>query len=513
MRHKTRSLLFVPAMSVLLLAGCNSNLMPGTSSSASAAGTVPVSLSMTDDPPAGVSVLFFQVSLTAASLVPASGSSVSLLSNNTPIQIDVTQLQALSAFLSTANVTAGTYNSLSLTFANPDLVIFNQSDTSIASTCAVGSVCQLTPTIDDSSSTVSLSSSPFPVTVSTRSPLGLLIDFHLNTVIQSDLSVNLGVANGVTVSELPSAPTSPQFGFLTGTVGTVSASDQQFTLQTAWGRTFTIDTTSSTTFDDFPTSACMTAGLGCLAQGQVVQVQISSVASGGVLTASQVTYEQQATAVTVEGTIIKVVPPGSGSSGSQQVIDLILHNNPSNNPGFPLGGEAAVTVASNATYSIDANGFTLPSGLSFTGSSDLTTGQNVTVTEEPGTLSNQGGGAGSNGWGPPRSISFTGSAVELEPSQVTGMITATDSSTSSFTLGTGAGPFFAPWPMASQNAPSFGVMTTSQTTYTGFSPDSFDGLATGEFISVNGWLFPPASSGGSSTIAAQSVVMRPNLWF
>ena len=80
---------------------------------------------MTDDPPAGVSVLFFQVSLTAASLTPTSGSAVSLLNNNTPIQIDVTKLQALSAFLSTANVPAGTYNSLSLTFATPQLVIFN----------------------------------------------------------------------------------------------------------------------------------------------------------------------------------------------------------------------------------------------------------------------------------------------------------------------------------------------------------------------------------------------------
>lgn len=253
--RKSLSVLFVAATMLALLAGCGNTTNPSTVTSG-----VPVSLSMTDDPPAGVQVLFFQVSLTAASLTPASGSPVSLLSNNTPIQIDVTQLQALSAFLSTANVAAGTYNSLSLTFASPELVIFNQSDTSIASTCAVGTVCQLTPTIDDSA-TVSFSSAPFPVTVSSTTPLGFLVDFHLNTVIQSDLSVNLGVTDGISVAELPSTPSHPQFGSITGEVESVSASNNQFTILTAWGRTFTVDTGSSTTFSDFPTSACTTAGI------------------------------------------------------------------------------------------------------------------------------------------------------------------------------------------------------------------------------------------------------------
>lgn len=511
MMRRTLPFLLAPAMMTVLLAGCDSNMVSTDLTPSS--GTVPVSISMTDDPPAGVSVLFFQVSLTNATLTPATSSPVSLLSNNTPIQIDVTRLQALSAFLSTANVAAGTYSGLSLTFASPELVIFNQSDSAIASTCAVGSVCQLTPAFDDNSSTLTFTTSPFPATVSATTPLGFLIDFHLNSVIQSDLSVNLSATNGVTISQLPLVPAPPQFGSISGTVGTVSAGNNQFTMQTLWGRTFTIDTTSSTTFNDFPSSACTAAGIGCVAQGQIVQVQISSVASGGVLTASQVTYVQEASAQTVQGTIIHLIPPASNTAGAPPTgIELILHWNPSNNAGFPPGGKAAVSLTGSTTYSIDANGFTLPSGLTFTGTSNLTVGQNVTVTVVPGSLTDTGGGLGSSGWGPPRSISFTASSVELEPSQVTGMITATDSGTTSFTLGFG-GPFFAPWPMASPNAVSFDVMTTSQTSYTGFSPDTFDGLASDDFVSVNGWLFPPATSGGAPTIAAQSVVLRPNMWF
>ncbi len=509
MTGKSLFLSFLPVTVLALLAGCGTTT---GNSIAPAAGTVPVSLSITDDPPAGVSVLFFQVSLTAATLTPASaaGSPVSLLSNNTPIQIDVTQLQAFSDFLSTANVAAGTYNSMSLTFGSPELVIFNASDTSIASSCAVGTICQIAPTIDNSA-TVNFTSAPFPVTVSANNPLGFLVDFHLNTVIQSDLSVNLGVANGVTIAELPSLPSHPRFGTLTGEVGTVNTSQNQFTLQTAWGRTFTIDTTSSTTFDNFPTSACTTAGIGCLSAGQIVQAQIASVGSGGVLTASQVTYVQAAGQQTAEGTIIRVTGPTATNTSAPWIIKLILHKDPANTSGLPLGGEAEVTVASNAMFSVDANGFTIPSGLSFTSASDLYMGQEVRVDVVAGSLSSSNGQNNSGGWGPPRGLSFTTDSVGLEPSQITGMVTATDSTTSSFTLSNG-GPFFAPWPMAA-NAVSFDVDTTSQTTFDGFNPESFAGIQDQDLVSAGGWLFAPASSGAAPTIVAQGVVLRFNGMF
>ncbi len=515
MIRKPLPFLSVLAILTVFLVGCSSSTN-GTGTSINSASAAPVSITMTDDPPAGVSVLFFQVSLTAATLTPesSSDSSVSLLSNNTPIQIDVTQLQALSAFLSTASVPSESYSGLNLTFANPQLVIFNRSDSSLGSTCAVGSVCQLTPAFDNNTSSLNFTSSPFPVMVSASSPLGFVIDFHLNTVIQSDLSVNLAATNGVTVSELPPAPTPPQFGFLTGTVGTVTASSNQFTLQTRWGRKFTIATTSSTTFNNFPSSACTTPGIGCLAQGQIVKVEVSSVASDGNLTASEVNYVQAAAAQTVEGIIVSI-PPLPLPAG-ETIIDLILHQSPTGNANLPIGGIASVAVwapgsGSNpaTTFSIDNNGFAIPSGYTFASSSDLTVGQTVQVTVTPGTVSNTGGGPSTNAWGPPPSLSFTASAVELEPSQMTGSITAVDSSTTSFTLGVG-GPFFAAWPMSAAVS-SYDVATTSQTTYTGFSPDNFGGLANGQFVSVNGWLFPPSTSGGSPTIAAQSVLMRPTV--
>jgi len=54
------------AFILLLLAGCNqTGMSPNSSGGNSTAQAGQVSLSMTDDPPSGVTVLFFQIDLTS----------------------------------------------------------------------------------------------------------------------------------------------------------------------------------------------------------------------------------------------------------------------------------------------------------------------------------------------------------------------------------------------------------------------------------------------------------------
>jgi hypothetical protein len=61
------------------------------------------------------------------------------------------------------------------------------------------------------------------------------------------------------------------------------------------------------------------------------------------------------------------------------------------------------------------------------------------------------------------------------------------------------------------------VQTTAQTTYQGLSPDSFSGLALGDTVSVNGWVFPqngildPAV--GPPMVVAQTVSLHPGGMF
>ncbi len=60
--------------------------------------------------------------------------------------IELTRLQTDIAYLATAtNIPAGSYTSLTLTFANPMLTIENDTTAAIGS-CAVGSICTMAPT-------------------------------------------------------------------------------------------------------------------------------------------------------------------------------------------------------------------------------------------------------------------------------------------------------------------------------------------------------------------------------
>jgi hypothetical protein len=59
---------------------------------------------------------------------------------------------------------------------------------------------------------------------------------------------------------------------------------------------------------------------------------------------------------------------------------------------------------------------------------------------------------------------------------------------------------------------TFNVESTSQTTYQGFTPESFSGLADKDLVSVSGWLFPqngildPAI--GPPIVVAQTITLH-----
>src|SRR5260370_40818208 len=92
-------------------------------------GSPALSVTVTDTPPAGVSVLSFEVSVTGATLNPGS---VDLLAGRGPVRIEVENLETESGFLNTARVAPGTYTSLNLTFANPELTFKNGTTGTLA---------------------------------------------------------------------------------------------------------------------------------------------------------------------------------------------------------------------------------------------------------------------------------------------------------------------------------------------------------------------------------------------
>ena len=502
---------------LMFMSGCGSQSQVATTPATNSnSANVPVSLSITDTPPSGVTVLFFQLTITGATLTNSSGSTVSLLSSTNSIPVNISQLLTDSAFLGSANVAGGAYSSLSVTFANPQLTIFNGSDSALASTCALNTVCQLTPsTTSGSSLTLNFNSSPtFPVTLSASSPLAFKLDIHLDTIIQPDLSINLGATNGVTISQLPTPPSGtpvPHLGHLTGTIQSVNSSTTPngFTLLTRDGRTLTIDVGSSTTYN-YPSSVCSADNFSCLATQQIVKIE-ASLQTDGSLLASEVDYVQLAGQTTVEGNIIRL-----NTSNGNTVMDLILQQMPSasssNSSVLFLGHRVSVTVpASGVTYAIDSGSFTLPGGLSFASATDLIVGQEVTVVVQGSVTSESVSSSWPwSGFGP---ATFTTNSITLEPSQITGTVAATPASgQTSFTLSIMPN-FFVP-PSATAGTPpiwapvEITVQTTSATTFTNFTTDSLSGLAVNDVVSVGGWIFSTPSGATAITQAAQTVVYR-----
>jgi hypothetical protein len=500
--------------------------------------TAPVSLTITDTPPAGVTVLFFQLGISSAALMYQSGGDLPLLPFNTPIPVNLSQLQTDSAFLGSGGASAGTYTGMSLIFSpNSQLTIYNGSGAAIgtgANACANNSVCQVTPTATNL--TVSLTTAPFPVTVTANTPLAFKLDIHLNTVIQPDMSLNFGATNGVTVSQLPAPPSGAPIsalGSLTGTVkGTLPYSvipnpDQiqsQLSLQTGDGRTFDIGLISSTTYT-YPNSVCTTSNSACLATGQIVKVESSLQADGNLL-ASNVTYVQPAGQMVVQGNIIRL-----SASGGNTLMDLVLQQGPPPPATAaalpPFGNRATVTVPpAGVTYAVDSGGFTLPGGLTFTTSANLMVGQQVSVVVAPGSLTSTSSPPSSTAIAGPAPTIFTASSITLEPSQITGSVSgwsAINVSALNFTLATYPN-FFVPAAATALAPPvpasvNLTVQATAATTFTNLTPDSISGLAVGDVVSIKGWLFPygavpqicQAGLGCApiGEIAAEAIVGRP----
>src|SRR6202007_1190666 len=102
------------------LAGCTGS---GSHFGGSQTNNSPVTMAMTDAPPAGGRPLSLQVTFTDARLNPGNRA---LLAS--PVTVDLARLQTETSLITSANVVPGTYTSLALTIAaNPSLTFQNNT--------------------------------------------------------------------------------------------------------------------------------------------------------------------------------------------------------------------------------------------------------------------------------------------------------------------------------------------------------------------------------------------------
>jgi len=467
------------AVSLAVVLGCTllacTSSTPGSVSTTPPSGgntTVPVSISIHDTPPAGVTVLRFEVLITAASLQPSDMSQQPVNMLLQPQDVELIHLQTESALLANLNVPTGTYSSLSATFANPLMTIWNQS----AQTYTVGpqmcqpmQVCKVVPTLNQMS--ISVNSAPFPITLTAASPVALDMHFDVNASVQGDLSVTPTVS----LTQLPVPPNAPmQHMRLFGTVTAVNS--PMFTLQSSFDGSMSTITTDSNTMYEFGQS-CQADNFSCIAVGQLLRVRANEL-SDGTLDATDVRLIQHPGLPSFQGTILSV-------NAAQNQVQVAL-----NFEQGPIADNQQDTDASNAisfalqispstTFTIDSNQLTLPSGLSFAGIQDMMVGQSIQFQPAlPLTIS-----------GVPPNISVTVGAmsVQLEPSQITATVSAVNAQASpaNFILGT--------LPMLYTAA---GITTIQVDTVMGTDFDNvsgISGLASGQKVSVAGLLFNTAT--------------------
>lgn len=363
------SLLFGCAIVIYSCGGSMTNpVQPGASA---------LSVTITDMPPAGVSVLSFEVSVTGATLNPGN---VDLLAGRGAVRIEVEQLETESAFLNTARVNPGTYTSLNLTLANPELTFKNGTTAALAG-CAPGAVCEIKPT-GTLSSTVNLS--PGLVIQGTTSASGMMgeddeqtamgikLDLDLNTILSGTLGVDFSQAGAVTVKQLAREMEGEfdDVDDLKGTVQNLNSTNMTFTLHTIGGD-FSITTDSNTQFEF---QNCSANNFSCLQNNMVVQVD-AMMMPGGIFLAKRIEFEDDAEDDELEGVVFKI---DDALHFEMVVLDELRSlNNVS-------VGNAVVVTLSNPSFQVRMEELNAPSAFvnAFQGATDtsqLLPGQNVQV--------------------------------------------------------------------------------------------------------------------------------------
>jgi hypothetical protein len=470
-------ILAIPIIAAVCLAGCNGT---STSPNSSSSGMVPVSMTIHDTPPSGVSILSFEIHITGAALQPSdsTASAVSLIS--APDEIELEHLQTSSAFLGSSSVPAGTYNSLTVTFANPQMTIQNNTAAAITvggQTCNVGQICEVKPTLNQASVTVN-ANPPFPITLSATAPVNLGMDFNLNSSIGSDLSITPTVT--VTSATSSAGKSGDQEDIeLVGSVTGVDSSNQSFTLQIPLsGQTDTIMTTSTTEFG-FENDNCSANNFSCLATGQTVKVEAQM--NNGALTAKDVEGIALPKTQTVMGTVVSL-------DATQNQFQLVLQDIEDSQDAqtLTLGLPVMVTVQSGATFDVNAGGLSL-GGLNFSSFSNLLLGQEISVAVS-GVQSSTSG------------IALTTNHVTLDMSEISGTVASVDASGNTLTLTN------LPSLFTSNGITQILVQVGSSTQYE--NTTGLGALSTNQTVSVGGLLLPNPSSTTEPILLASAVKLR-----
>jgi hypothetical protein len=368
-------------ISMIALGGC-SGVPHGTTGGG--AQNASLAVTMTSTPPAltNVSVLSATVGITGITLTPSSGTAVALTLTPTVYPVDLMRLQSDTSFLGSLTLPAGTYSSASITFSAPILTVFNQSGTTLNTTCLNGTICQIVLT----AGSAQVSSAPFPLTLTASQATGI----SLNLNLQNALTLTSGtLALSFSATNVASAATLPRTGAPSGAldliedfVGLVTVqSGSAITVTGSNGISLQMTLPSSPIIQD-PQGLCPALNATCLVANHTVVSVDASASTSGALTLLSADLLDVSPQDEVEGTIVNTSTPGQ--------FFLVVANKEVATGNSTLSaanpGDIFLVTLNNPIFIVDLDEFfnnaSLPSSTVttlFSGVASLVNGQDVMV--------------------------------------------------------------------------------------------------------------------------------------
>lgn len=305
-------------LSIFLIVGCGDTMTQSSSNNNSSTGSAFVV--GTDAPVA--SVVSFNATIQSVDAIDADGNSVSLVSGQPTV--DFARYNGLQTLLDMNDVPADTYTQISVTFSSATIG-YLQTGT------GAPTIATMPATFTTNNVMVTLAN---PLVVSSTGPVGIRMDFRLDKSIQ----VSGGAITGMVDPTLditavgPSAPGAYIDEFIAGVVNP-SVTAQSFTIQGPHGRTFTVNVTGQTEWDNgegmgdlTATSIVQISGILDRADSTIDADEVAILSQDGFYAAGQVTYVQPSSGVASDFQLyVRGTLPASGdgvTDGSLATVDL-----------------------------------------------------------------------------------------------------------------------------------------------------------------------------------------------
>ena len=285
------------------------------------------------------SVLSFQVDITGLSVSDGTNPPVSVLSN--PQTVDFARLNGLHTLLDLNTIPAGTYTSVTITLANPQIGFLNvpspQTNPPTRPTITTLN-SQSTPAVSLTQSSVTVNLAQ-PLVVSANNIIGLGFEFNLRKSIQVDANNQITGVVSPTIS-LKTITPSDADAFIDEFIGgvvSVNAAGNSFVVQGPRGRQFTVNVNDQTEWEGNNTINSLTTSSAVQISGTLDRTSAAILAdsvcivsqdkffAGGLITFVDPPVN---TATDFDLFIRSVLPSGTGfQSGQISTINLTGNEN------------------------------------------------------------------------------------------------------------------------------------------------------------------------------------------